>query len=95
MSIEDWTLYQRTLDFLKLRKRAYHLTFPHPKDSEVLKDLARFCRAGKAPAHTDIYLIGVAIGRQEVWNRIQEHLNLQPDELYKIYNQPSSIQPKE
>lgn len=95
MPMQDWVLYQRTLDFLRLRKRAYNLAFPRPKDSEVLKDLARFCRAGKAPAHIDPYRIGVAIGRQEVWQRIQEHLNLQPEELFEIYNKPSSIQPKE
>ena len=82
------------MDFLRLRKRAYQLTFQNAKTSEVLKDLAKFCYANKTPKHTDLYHIGVATGRREVWLRIQDHLNLQPDELYEIYNKPSTIQPK-
>lgn len=92
---QDWTLYQRTLDFLRLRSRAYRLTFRDAKNSEVLKDLARFCRADKTCFHADPRLHALAEGRREVWLRIVNHLNLEPDELYKIYNQPSTIQPKE
>lgn len=94
MPVRDWELYQRTLDFLRLRKRAYQLTFTNVKNNEVLKDLARFCYANRTPKHTDPYLIGVAMGRREVWLRIQDHLNLQPEELFDIYNNPSSLQPR-
>ena len=93
--IKDWTLYQKTLDFLRLRCRAYRLVFSNPTGNEVLKDLARFCRANKSPQHADLFRLGIHIGRQEVWLRIQNHLHLQPDELYSLLNSPSSIQPKE
>jgi hypothetical protein len=91
---KEWTLYQRVLDFLRLRKRAYQLTFQQPKTNEVLKDLAKFCYANETPKCGDLYRLGVAAGRREVWLRIMRHLNLQPDELYEIYSKPSSIQLK-
>jgi hypothetical protein len=90
---EDWTLKQRVLDFLRLRKRAYQLTFQGRKNNEVLKDLAKFCGANKSPKFFDLYRIGIAVGRREVWLRIQEHLELQPEELYEIYNRPATLQP--
>ena len=93
MNIEQWKIYQKTLDFLRLRKRAYQLAFPDAKNSEVLKDLARFCRADKSCFNPDPRLHALAEGRREVWLRIQQHLNLQPDELYDIYNKPTSLQP--
>ena len=93
MSIKEWEAYQRVLDFLRLRKRAYQLTFTNPKQSEVLKDLARFCHANRVPYHADQRKTDILIGRQEVFYRIMEHLNLQPEELYDIYNKPSSLQP--
>lgn len=93
MAKDDWIAYQRVLDFLRLRKRAYQLAFPDPKNNEVLKDLAHFCRANKTPFHPDQRKTDILIGRQEVWLRICDHLNLQPDEMYEIYNRPSTIQP--
>ncbi len=91
---EDWTLYQRTIDFLRLRKRAYQFTFGKPQDNEALKDLARFCRIGAAPFHPEQRKTDILIGRQEVFYRIIGHLKLEPDELFEIYNKPSTIQPK-
>jgi hypothetical protein len=88
----DWILYQKTLDFLRLRKRAYQLTFQDPKNNEALKDLAKFCHIGKAPYHPDQRLTDILIGRQEVFYRIIDHLKLQPDELLELYSKPSSLQ---
>lgn len=90
-SAKVFELYERTIDFLRLRKRAYQLAFPNPANSEVLKDLAYFCYANRSPAHTDPYHIGIAMGRREVWLRIQEHLHLQPAELFEIYNKPTTL----
>ena len=45
----------------------------------VLQDLAEFCRA------TDQRLNDVLIGRHEVWLRIQNHLNLTTEELYRLH----------
>ena len=86
-------LYYRVMDFLRLRSRAYRFTFKDAKSNEVLKDLAKFCHIGKAPFHPDQRKTDVLIGRQEVFFRIVDHLNLEPDELYQIYNRPSAIQP--
>lgn len=84
--------YQRTVDFLRLRKRAYQLAFPDPVNSEVLKDLAKFCRANASCFDDNDRRHAVAEGRREVWLRIQQHLNLQPDQLYEIYNKPTTLQ---
>lgn len=93
--VSAFELYQRTLDFLRLRKRAYQIAFPNPKDNEVLKDLAKFCYANKISNHADLYRIGLVAGRREVWLRIQEHLRLEPDELHAIYNKPSTLKRSE
>lgn len=82
-------IYQHTLDFLRLRKRAYQNAFPNAKTNPVLHDLARFCRANTTCFHENDRKHAVAEGRREVWLRIQDHLNLQPDELYEIYNKPN------
>lgn len=86
-------LYFRTIDFLRFRSRAYKLTFPDPKNNEVLKDLARFCRADRTCFQESERKTLIAIGRHEVWLRIIQHLKLQPDQLYEIYNSPSTISP--
>jgi hypothetical protein len=55
----------------------------------VLEDLARFCRANETSFHADPRIHAVLEGRREVWLRIQEYLNLSPDEimaLHKIKN---------
>jgi hypothetical protein len=90
----NWVLFQKTLDFLRLSSRAYRLAFPNPESSEVLKDLAKFCHIGKAPFHPDQRKTDILIGRQEVFFRIADHLNLQPDELFDIYNKPTTLQPQ-
>ena len=94
MSEESWERPYRILDYLRLRKRAYQFTFGQPQHDEALKDLAKFCHIGKAPYHPDQRKNDILIGRQEVFFRIIDHLKLEADDLYKIYNTPSSIQPK-
>lgn len=86
-----YEIYQRMLDFLRLRKRSYQLTFPDPANNECLKDLAKFCRAGVSCFHDSQRRTDIALGRQEVWLRIQQHLKFEPDELYAIYNRPLAI----
>lgn len=78
---------QRVLDFLTTRKRAYQFTF---KDDDVdakavLKDLAKFCRADKSTFHEDPRAHAVLEGRREVWLRIQNYLQLTPDQLWELY----------
>ena len=95
MPVIDWIKHQRILDFLRLRKRAYQFEFGDPKNSEALKDLAKFCHIGQAPFHPEQRKTDVLIGRQEVFYRIIHHLHLQPDELFAIYHNPSTLQPQQ
>ena len=70
------------------RKSAYKITFSYTNLSSrmVLADLADFCRAFESPAvpgdHDRTMLL---IGRNEVWHRIQQHLNLSPEQLLDLY----------
>lgn len=74
-----------TFTLLRDRKRAYQFSFRSPSGALVLRDLAKFCRAtsppwGSTPEDTARY-----VGRNEVWHRIIEHLNLSEDELFQLY----------
>tara|TARA_R110000868_G_scaffold232926_2_gene486639 strand:+ start:1171 stop:1518 length:348 start_codon:yes stop_codon:yes gene_type:complete len=51
----------------------------------VLQDLAEFCRATQSTFNPDQRLNDVLIGRHEVWLRIQNHLNLTTEELYRLH----------
>lgn len=51
----------------------------------VLQDLAQFCRATQSTFNPDQRLNDVLIGRHEVWLRIQNHLNLTTEELYRLH----------
>ena len=66
------------------RQRQYKQTFSGPVAEEVLRDLARFCRANKSVFNESQRATDIAIGRNEVWLRIANHLNLTPDELWRL-----------
>lgn len=70
--------------FIFRRQHAYRRVFDGPLGEEVLEDLAHFCRAAQTTFHTDPHIHSLQDGRREVWLRIQDHLNLSPEELYKI-----------
>ena len=74
--------------FLSERKTAYQLTFPNNTTASdiVLEDLARFCRANEScvvPGDHDRTLL--LEGRREVWLRIQQHLQLTPEQLMSLF----------
>lgn len=77
-------------DFVSARRNAYCKTFLTPYGDDVLKDLARFCRADVSTFHPDARLHAVAEGRREVWLRIQQQLRLSDEQLWQIHgaNQP-------
>lgn len=79
--------WRNTLAYLGLRKKSYQSIFGTSGiiGSDALKDLARFCYATKSCAVPNRDLTLVLSGRREVWLRICEHLNLQPDELATLY----------
>lgn len=82
-------LVERALEFLRTRKNSYLLTFElkQPANIAVLEDLSKFCRANETcavPGDRDKSLI--LEGRREVWLRIQQHLQLTPEQLFALYN---------
>jgi len=89
------SLVDDTMDFLRDRKRSFQLTFNlnQPADVAVLRDLAVFCRANEScvvPNDRDRTLL--LEGRREVWLRIQQHLNLTPEQLFALYSGKSPQQ---
>lgn len=80
---------EKAMSFLRSRQTAYRTTFSNPPGEEVLVDLARFCRAHQSTAHTDPVMAARLDGRREVWLRIQSHLRLSDEELWRLFNQPT------
>lgn len=81
-------LWDKMRSALGDRRFAYRRTFaglPGSSAHLVLKDLARFCRAHESTFHPDARAHAVAEGRREVWLRIQQHLNLTPEQLWELY----------
>lgn len=73
--------------FLSGRKGAYcRALAPENVDARtVLADLADFCRAHASTAHTDPHVSARLDGRREVWLRIQQHLNLDSEQLWRLF----------
>lgn len=77
----------RIKELILKRKRAYQMVFDKDNvfTSDVLKDLAKFCRAYDSTFHKDERMHAVLEGRREVWLRIQENLNLDVDQIYLLH----------
>lgn len=73
-------------DLLFRRRYVYQQTFKGPLGQEVLKDLAKFCRANDTTFHEDPRAHALAEGRREVWLRVQQHLQLTPEQLWALYD---------
>lgn len=79
-----------------LRRRSnYRATFENVPGTAVLADLKRFCGAGASPAvvsqlrqQVDIEATFIRIGRQEVFQRIVGHLNIDDAQLLKLKEEP-------
>lgn len=74
-----------TFDFLRRRKQSYQLALTGPAGQDVLRDLAKFCRANESAFDPDPRIHAALEGRREVWLRIQAHLNLTPAQLYELF----------
>lgn len=74
-----------------MRKKAYQRVFLSTGiDGQiVLEDLAQFCRLFKSTYHANPRLSDIALGRNEVVMRIQEHVQLTDDQLWKLYGNPT------
>lgn len=78
---------ERAKDFFRSRKTSYELVFKKEDQAvdDVLRDLAKFCRANKTCFHENERIHSNLEGRREVFLRIMEHLNLTPDEYWDKY----------
>lgn len=78
---------ERARHWLRGRQGAYRRTFDlQSMDTElVLRDLARFCRAHASTGHPDTHAAARLDGRREVWLRIQQHLQLDDETLWRLY----------
>lgn len=94
-SQEQQEAYVRAIEqarnFVAHRKAAYARVFNiHAKDGEaVLADLAEFCRAHISTYDPEARLADRLDGRREVWLRIQQHLQLTNEQLWKLYRVPN------
>lgn len=70
--------------FITTRRYSYQRTFDGPYGQHVLADLMTFCRAHESTFHENPRIAAMLDGRREVWLRIQQHLNLSPDELFDV-----------
>lgn len=86
---------QATRQFLFGRASAYRRVFAHDnRDAQlVLRDLARFCRALESTGNADPYVAARLDGRREAFLRIQQHLNMSVEELYRLYGGPQKETP--
>ena len=77
----------RLRKYFQRKQIAYQKVFD--KDNvfteEVLRDLAKFCRAHDSTFHKDERAATLLEGRREVWLRIQEQLQLTTDQLYALH----------
>lgn len=80
-------LVDRVKGALTNRKRAYQRLFDTPDGKVLLVDLARFCRAHESTFHPDARVAANLDGRREVWLRIQQHLQLDSEDLWDLYNE--------
>ena len=72
--------------FLFRRRHAYQVTFKGPLAQEVLRDLSVFCYANASTFYANDRKQALAEGRREVWLRIANHLNMPPEELWRLYD---------
>jgi hypothetical protein len=57
----------------------------------VLEDLARFCRAYKSTWSEDPREHALIEGRREVWLRIQAHLQLGEEDIWKLFSGQDAV----
>ncbi len=81
--------------FLQRRKDSYRIFVAQPAGREVLRDLAEFCRAHATTYDADPRLDARMQGRRDVWLRIEQHLRLPADELYRIATGGATYAPQD
>lgn len=85
MTPEEAAAIAPAIEFMRVRKRAYQLVFASPAGQEVMADFKKFCRGDRTCFHPDARMHAALEGRREVWQRIQDHLELSPEDLAVRY----------
>lgn len=78
---------------LQARQDEYKAVFSGVNGQEVLKDMARFCRANSTcvvPGDRDATL--VLEGRREVYLRILDHIEMSPEDLWLKYGEGQDVE---
>ena len=80
------TLVDRARGFLRSRRNAYRRLFDlESQDAQiVLADLDRCCRATQTTVTPDDRASLVLEGRREVWLRLQQHLQMDEESLWRL-----------
>jgi hypothetical protein len=65
-------------------KQFYQRAFMNPWGQEVMADLMKFCRANESTMNAEPLVQAALEGRRQVWLRIQEYLQLSPEDLFAI-----------
>lgn len=76
-------------EWLFVRQTAYLKLFSGPYADTVLRDLAKFCRAHTSTFHPNPQVAAKMDGRREVFLRIQQHLQLDEEALWKLLGNPN------
>lgn len=82
---------EQALEQLRVRKVNYQLACNQPAVQEWLQDMAKFAGMGQPPivkdrlGKVDVEASMIMIGRQEMFLRIQHHMNLPVQTLFAIY----------
>lgn len=79
--------FYKLRDAFKFKNRDYLATFKTRAGQRVLIDLASYCRANVTTFHADPRIHARLEGRRDVWNKLQEHLHLTPDQMMQLYQQ--------
>lgn len=80
--------WMTAFDFIRGRKRHYLSAVEYESIKGLLVDLSGFCRANETTVGPTNELTWALLGRREVWLRIQQHLNLSPEQLTDLYYGP-------
>lgn len=72
------------IKWMKRIESSYRITLGSPAGVEALTDLRTFCYASKSPIGSTVEETYRRLGRQEVFQRITNALNLTIEEIYQL-----------
>lgn len=85
--------FQKMLDYFRLKKRDYQWTFNTPHGDRVLRDLAAYAGIGMTPWAKDDAERNFRLGQQDMVYRIGMFLDMQPERIIAVLNDPNRLHP--